>query len=275
MRSEASLRRTGPKGSPVDRPVLLERQDLHIFQELLLGIVQGLTEFFPVSSSAHLRFARYLMGLSEGPNWIYFDLSCHAGTWFALAFFLRKEIWEVLSDIRKIALYTVALLPLIPAYFLLKSIRAPEYTGYFLLITATLLFLASKKQSVSHQKKWTNVLFVGMMQGLALLPGLSRSGATITAGRFCNWSWIDAARFSFLLAIPTILGGEMLESYKLFKGAAVEIPLRSCAVGLMSSFIVGLFAVRFVFWAYEKEIIRPFAWYCLGFGLLMIGMFHG
>jgi undecaprenyl-diphosphatase len=248
---------------------------LHIFQELLLGLVQGLTEFFPVSSSAHLRFTRYLLGLSEGPNWIYFDLSCHAGTWLALVLFLRREIWDTLTDIRKIALYTIALIPLIPAYFLLKSIRAPQYTGYFLLITAMLLFLASKKQTICQEKKWTSVLFIGMMQGAALLPGISRSGATIAAGRFCNWSFCDAAKFSFLLAIPTILGGEILESYKLIKGGPIEIPMKSCAVGLISSFIVGLFAVRFVFWAYERQIVRPFAWYCLGFGFLMIWIING
>jgi len=250
-----------------------KRCTLHVFQELLLGIVQGLTEFFPVSSSAHLRFTRYLMGISEGPDWVYFDLACHVGTWFALVFFLRKEIWYVLRDPKKIAQYFVALLPLIPAYFLLKSFRAPEYTGYFLLVTSTLLFFASKKWAIVEEKKWRGVLFIGMMQGAALLPGISRSGSTIAAARFCKWSWLEAAKFSFLLAIPTILGGELLESYKLLKGAAPEIPFTSCAVGAITSFVVGLASVRFVFWIYEREIVRPFAWYCLGFGLLMIWIF--
>jgi undecaprenyl-diphosphatase len=248
---------------------------LHILQALILGIVQGATEFFPVSSSAHLRFVRYLLGLSEGQEWVYFDLACHAGTWLALAYFLRKEIWEVLCDMRKIALYTLALLPLIPAYFLLKPFRAPTYTGYFLLITSLLLFLASKKRPIVQQKKWTSVLFIGMMQGLALLPGLSRSGSTIAAARFCKWDWLDAARFSFLLAIPTILGGEILESWKLLKANETAICLKNCGIGFIASFAVGLAAVRGVFWIYERGTVRPFAWYCLGFGLLMIWIFNG
>jgi undecaprenyl-diphosphatase len=215
-----------------------------------------------------------LLGLSEGEQWVYFDLACHAGTWLALAYFLRKEIWEVLRDVRKIGLYTLALMPLIPAYFLLKPYRTPAYTGYFLLLTAALLFLAAKKRAVSHEKKWTSVLFIGMMQGLALLPGLSRSGSTIAAARFCKWEWIDAARFSFLLAIPTILGGEVLESYKLLKGGQAEISLPHCAIGFLASFTVGLATVRLVFWMYEQKMVKPFAWYCLGLGLLMIWIFH-
>jgi undecaprenyl-diphosphatase len=251
---------------------------LHFLEALLLGIIQGLTEFFPVSSSAHLRFTRYLLGLSEGQEWVYFDLACHAGTWLALAYFLRKEIGEVLGDGKKIALYTVALLPLIPAYFLIKPFRSPAYTGYFLLLTALLLFLASKKRRIepqSQEKKWTSVLFIGMMQGLALLPGLSRSGSTIAAARFCKWEWLDAVRFSFLLAIPTILGGEILESWKLMKQGETPIAFTHCAIGLIASFAVGLVTVRRVFWIYQRGVVAPFAWYCLGFGLLMIWVFNG
>ncbi len=215
------------------------------------------------------------MGLPEGQQWIYFDLACHAGTWLALTYFLRKEIWEILCDGRKIAVYTLALFPLIPAYFLLKPFHAPAYTGYFLLVTALLLLLASKKQGISQEKKWTSVLFIGMMQGLALLPGLSRSGSTIAAARFCKWDWLDAVKFSFLLAIPTILGGEILESWKLLRGGESAIPFTDCGIGFIASFAVGLVAVRRIFWIYERGTVKPFAWYCFGCGLLMIWVFNG
>ncbi len=251
------------------------RHPVHTFEALLLGIVQGITEFFPVSSSAHLRLVRYFLGLPEGQEWLYFDLACHAGTWTALVFFLRKEIWQVLCDVRKIALFTLALLPLIPSYFLLKSFRSPAYTGYFLLLTALLLFLASKNRAPTQEKKWTSVLFIGMMQGLALLPGLSRSGSTIAVARFCKWEWIDAAKFSFLLAVPTILGGEILESWKLIQSDAPKVFLSDCAVGFIASLAVGLIAVRFVFFVYQRAKVQGFAWYCLCLGLLMIWMLNG
>jgi undecaprenyl-diphosphatase len=259
--------------SPILFPLLF-RGILYPLQALLLGIVQGLTEFFPVSSSAHLRFGRYLLGIAETEEFLTFDLACHAGTWLALVFFLHKDILEVLQNIRKIGLYSLALLPLIPAYLLLKPFRSPTYTGYFLLITALLLFLGTKMKR-SEEKKWTHVLFIGIMQGLALLPGLSRSGSTIAAGRFCKWSWYDAAKFSFLLSIPTILGGELLEGWKVYKTGLDAISIKNCSIGFIASFVVGLICVRVVFWIYKREIILPFVWYCLCVGFLMIWMFNG
>lgn len=253
---------------------------MNLLQALLLGIVQGATEFFPVSSSAHLKLARYFLGLPEGEEWVYFDLACHAGTWLALTYFLRREIWEILFDVRKIALFSLALTPLIPAYFLLKPLRtvltSPLYTGYFLLATAALLFLACRRRAeplaIEASPKWSDVLCIGSMQALALFPGLSRSGSTIAAARLRGWSWIEGARFSFLLAIPTMLGGEVLESVKM---TDVQTPLSLCAAGCFASFVVGSFAVRFVFWIYNRQTVKPFAWYCMAVGLFMIAVLRG
>ncbi len=249
-----------------------------LIQAFILGLIQGVAEFFPISSSAHLRFARFLMGIPDGAHWLYFDLACHAGTWIALVYFLRREVLDVLLSPKKIAQFSLALAPLVPAYFLLKPLRIalsdPMYTGYFLLLTSALLFVASRKKALTHTHKWINVLFIGVMQALALIPGISRSGSTIAAARFCGWTWIDGARFSFLLAIPTILGGEILESAKLYRGGE-SVALAPCIIGFLTSLLVGLFAVRFVFWVYERGIVKPFAWYCLGIGLLMILVFRG
>jgi len=237
------------------------------FQALVLGIVQGITEFFPVSSSAHLRFVRSLMGLSEGEQWLYFDLACHLGTWVALVWFLRREVWSVLTNLRQIGLFTVALIPLVPAYFLLKPLRLalsePVYTGFFLIVTGVLLLLACKPRP--RTGKISAVVCVGLAQAAALLPGLSRSGSTIAVGRFCGWTWVEAAKFSFLLAVPTIAGGEILESLKL--DGQVDA---MCVVGFCSALAVGLVSVRCVFWLYEKAYIKPVAWYCVGVGLLWL-----
>lgn len=251
---------------------------MSFLQAIILGLVQGLTEFFPVSSSAHLRLAKWLMGIADGEHLLYFDLVCHSGTLIALLIYLRRDVWDVLRDIKKMALYFVALLPLIPGYFLLKPLRVaasePCYLGYALMVTAALLFTASrKKEVVVPSKKWKSVLCIGVMQTMALVPGISRSGSTISAARLCGWDWREAAKFSFLLAIPTILGGELLETVKGHAGGGVSLPCY--AAGFAASLGLGLASVRFIFWVYEKGKVRPFAWYCLGVGLFAWAAFHG
>jgi undecaprenyl-diphosphatase len=212
------------------------------------------------------------MGLGEGEQWLYFDLACHLGTWVALVFFLRREIGEVFRSVRKMALFALAMLPLVPAYFLFKPVRvylsAPVYTGVFLIVTGLLLFLANRSRD-RPPRKIPAVICIGVAQAMALLPGLSRSGSTIATGKLWGWSWVEAARFSFLLAVPTIFGGELLESWKLL-GQEVPVDLLACFVGFCSALGVGLLSVRWVFWLYEKRYVKPFAWYCLAFGLVWI-----
>ena len=244
------------------------------FQAIILGIVQGLTEFFPVSSSAHLKLARWFMQI-EGD--LFFDLVCHTGTLLALLIFMRNEVFEVLKSIRKIALFTFALLPLIPGYFFLKPLRellsAPSFLGYALIVTGVLLLAASKKKDVIPNKKWQHVLCIGMMQTMALIPGISRSGSTIAAARFCGWDFCEAAKFSFLLAIPTILGGELLEWMR--SDAEAQVNMSCYLGGFFASFGLGLVGVRFIFWVYKAEKVRPIAWYCIGIGLFAWISFHG
>ncbi len=250
---------------------------LSLIQAIILGIIQGLTEFFPVSSSAHLKLAKWMMGIEDGEGLIYFDLMCHAGTLLALLIFLRKDILEILKTPKKMGLYFLALIPLIPAYFFLKPLRIlasePCYLGYSLLFTSLLLFTASKKIAVSPTKKWGHVLCIGVMQSMALIPGVSRSGSTIAAARFCGWEWKEAAKFSFLLAIPTILGGEILETMK--GHGASQVSGACYGAGFFASFLVGAVAVPFVFWIYENEKVRPIAWYCMGAGLFAWAVFNG
>lgn len=247
------------------------------FDALILGIIQGITEFIPVSSSSHLRLAKWLLGIPNEGALLYFDLLCHLGTLIPLIFFLRKAIFETLRDLRKISLFSLALAPLIPAYFLLKPVRIalsdPHYLGFLLLGTAALLFFASslvKGKSIS-QPKYTDVLCIGMMQAMALI-GISRSGSTISVARMLGWEWVEAARFSFLLGIPAILGGEILETFKLLKGEGLSttLPMEVYATGFCASLLVGAISVRLVFLAYEKGIVRPFAWYCTGVGLFAL-----
>jgi len=258
-----------------------------LFQSIILGIVQGLTEFFPVSSSAHLGLAKWLLGLQGGEHLLYFDLVCHSGTLLALILFLRRDIAAAFTSPKALFLMALALGPLVPAYFLLKPLRLaasdPAYLGFFLMFTALLLFLATIKKSKNQDKvrpstlpKVKDVLCIGFMQTLALLPGISRSGSTIATGRLLGWDWVAAARFSFLLAIPAILGGQALETLKLLREPSVARGVSaSCyAAGFIASFAMGVVCVRFMFKIYELGIVRPFAWYCLAAGLLALWAFH-
>jgi len=242
---------------------------MNLFQALLLGVVQGLTEFLPVSSSTHLALVRRLMGIEDGPTIFYFDLVCHLGTLSALFLLLWKDILRVLKDARSLLLFFVALLPLVPAYFVLKPLRIYLATdaGFFLLVTSFLLFWASSKRAeeLPEKPKWRDVLCIGVAQSLALLPGMSRSGSTIAAARLLGWEWKSAARFSFLLAIPTILGGAALET---LRGSGGNLDVDVCAIGFTASFLTGLGSLRLLFWILERGTLRPFAWYCLAAGLL-------
>jgi undecaprenyl-diphosphatase len=103
---------------------------------------------------------------------------------------------------------------------------------------------------------------------MALLPGISRSGSTLAAARLLGWEWQAAARFSFLLAIPTIFGGSILETLKLPNGAS--IPWDLCLIGFSASFAVGLGSLRLLFWILDRGTLRPFAWYCLAVGALSL-----
>jgi len=245
-------------------------------QALILGLVQGLTEFFPVSSSAHLALAKWLLGISGGEKLLYFDLTCHAGTLVALIYFLRKEVVEVLGSARRMGVFVLALVPLVPAYFLLKPVRMamadPAYLGYCLFFTGGLLLMASRPRIPSEQKTG-HVVCIGIAQAMALIPGISRSGATMACARFCGWEWKRAARFSFLLAIPTILGGEVLETMK--GGTAWDGWWGCYAVGFVASLGVGLVMVRGAFALYEKGKVSGFGWYCMGMGLVAWVAFHG
>ena len=241
---------------------------VEVWQSALLGIVQGITEFFPISSSAHLKLLRSLLGI-EG-NWLYFDLACHLGSWCALVWWMRQEISYVWTQWKQ---FFLALFPLVPAYLLFKyfGLSQVQNTGYFLILTALLLFFGKNPWTFRLSPNRSS-FFIGSLQALALLPGLSRSGLTMVGGRICGKSWKEAAHFSFLLAIPTIFGGEVLESWKAVSHSE-KIPWNLCAVGAVASLFTGLLAIRLAFRVYEKGTLAPFAWYCLALGAWMIGTY--
>ncbi|MBX9744397.1 MAG: undecaprenyl-diphosphate phosphatase [Chlamydiales bacterium] len=256
---------------------------MSLIEALILGLVQGFTEFLPISSSSHLQITKWLLNLpAEGST--YFDLVCHTGTICSTMIYLQTSILNLFKDPRRLAVFSLALIPLLPVYFLTRELRANldhlSYIGFGLLTSSALLglsYLLRTQIRDIKDIKWQDMLWIGFMQTLAFIPGISRSGSTIAAARLRGWSWIEAARFSFLLSIPTILGGQCLETIKLFqqKDAIALLPWNCYFIGFMSAFCFGLLSIHLVFQIYQSARAIPLlACYCAAIGLLALSLFH-
>jgi undecaprenyl-diphosphatase len=251
---------------------------------ILLGIVQGLTEFLPVSSSGHLKLAQYFLGLKNLDHYIIFDLACHLGTLLAVFFFFFQNIKNVFQDRIQLRQVVIGTLPLFPLVFLMKPIKAayatPSYLGFFFIITSIILFIgivyAKKIPKKEKNSPWQDALTIGFCQALAILPGISRSGSTISGARILGWNPSNAVSFSFLLAIPAILGGSLLEVAKIWEqpSYAAVLPLESYLAGFLVSFLVGIFALRLLMKMIMQNKFHYFAWYCLILGLATTAYFH-
>ena len=238
----------------------------------ILGIVQALTEFLPISSSAHLKIVEHLLDQEHS---VLTHLSCHLGTLGALIIFLRKEIYEILFiHPKRCCIFFVALLPLIPFYFLLKPLREvasqTQYLGFCLMGTGFILMMGqwiSSKRFIHKEPSLKDVVVIGTMQAAALIPGISRSASTISGARILGWQAKDAVRFSFLLSIPTVLGGNLLEFAKIAKTPIQTPPaIVPLFLGFLTSFTVGLFCVKKAISWLEKGNLLPCAGYCLALG---------
>jgi len=262
-------------------------------QAFLLGLVQGLTEFLPVSSSGHLAVAQAILGFEE-PE-VFFDVILHAGTLLSIFIFWRKDLLAMLreafaalsagrrafsfaywreNDARGMILWVVLASiptgiigilfkePLEAAFGSLLAIAA----GFFM--TATLLILSRLFLSrAKGEPTLGRSLFVGFMQGLAIWPGLSRSGTTITSGLLAGIKPETAARFSFLMSIPAVLGAVLL---KLKDGGGEGIGPDSLAVGFVSSAVSGYLALWLVMRFVRRGRLHVFAPWCALMGVLAV-----
>lgn len=251
-------------------------------EAIFLGIIQGLTEFLPVSSSGHLKLMQTLMGLQNLDQYILFDLVCHLGTLCAILFFFSKEIKETFTSNRtRLLQITLATLPLFPLVIFLKPIESiyqkPHLLGFFFLITSLLLFLGVRYQKETPPKHpWKTPFLIGCFQALAIFPGISRSGATISGAQLLGWNIRDALTFSFLMAIPAILGGIAVETLKLMTtaSAAPSTSLSAYAAGLLTSLCVGYASLFFLQKIAMHHRFIYFAWYCFALGIFAIIYFN-
>ena len=238
---------------------------------VILGILQGLTEFFPISSSAHLKVFRTLLDL-KGVAGLPFDVSVHFATLLAVLIYFRRDIARILAgpDLVPIALRLfVATLPAVAVGFLLSPYRE-DLSLWFLVggwtfSASYLLLIRGREGSADHPRLGMGrVLAIGVAQSLAIFPGVSRSGSTIAAGLWLGLTREAAARFSFLLAIPAILGACVLSVKDLIRSETSQGDLfAAAAVAMPFAFVSGLVAIHFLLRTVRSNWFHTFGWYNL------------
>lgn len=258
-----------------------------LFEGAVLGVVQGLTEFLPVSSSAHLILARAVFGWDAGELNLAFDVACHLGTLAAVCAFFGGDIGALLRGVpgalalrsdpnsRRLWLLGAAMVPVIvvgltmSAY--LDSVRdQPGLTAAALIAGAGLLFLVerlSPRVGTESTLTMAGALVIGAAQALALVPGVSRSGATITAGMLLGMSRMASARFTFLLSVPAIGAAAVHEGLKLRNLDLSGHDWSLFAVGLTTSAVVGYLTVGFLLKFLVNHRLDVFAWYRIAIGV--------
>ena len=259
-------------------------------QALILGLVQGLTEFLPVSSSGHLAIGREILGVEAAEDLV-FEVVVHTATVLATIIVFRKQILRLLKGLFKfeyndetdyILKICVSMVPVFIVGVFFKDYVESLFSsllvvGVALMVTALLLFFSDRASSSRAPRvcssrnglSWWQALAVGVGQACAVVPGLSRSGTTISTGLLCGMRREDVAQFSFLMVLVPILGEAFLDVVggDLAGSSVGALPL---AVGFLSAFVSGLFACRIMIALVKKAKLKWFALYCAVVGLAVI-----
>ena len=265
-----------------------------IIQTIILAIVQGITELFPISSVAHSVFTPYIFGWKLSPEFLKvsflpFVVMMHLGTTVALLIFFRKDWIDIIKSIfnskdsKKLLILIIvgsipaAIIGLLLEKRLTNIFSSVTMAATFLIFNGMLLYLGEKMHSNGTKDiedlSYGQAAIVGLFQSLALIPGFSRSGASMTAGFWMGLKQAESARFSMLLATPIIAGAGILEVPKLIKSTSQDLLQTS----LIGGVVAGIFAFISVYilmrWFKKKEInaMRPFAYYCWVVGILILG----
>ena len=259
---------------------------MDIIQAIILGIVQGLTEFLPVSSSGHLVMMKELLGVNTEPN-IVFETVVHAATvlstitvlWkMILQLFVKLFKWEWNAETQYICKLLLSTVPVMIIGLFFKELIERLFgegvllVGFMLLVTAVLLSLT---HFIKHQQRkeigFGSAFIVGLSQAVAVLPGLSRSGATISTGLLLGLKKEDIAQFSFLMVLIPVLGESFLDLMGgKFSMAASGIPTASLIAGFLAAYVSGLFACKWMIALVKKMNLIWFALYCFIIGIIAI-----
>jgi undecaprenyl-diphosphatase len=263
-----------------------------LFHALVLGIIQGLTEFLPISSSGHLILVPWLLGWAD-PG-LTFDVALHLGTLLALVFYFWRDLWRYIlaalksmqsrslsSEDAKVAwLLVVATIPgaaigALGDTWFEEHVRQPLLIGILLLGFGGVLYLVDKygqKTREMTQLTWMESVIIGFSQALALFPGVSRSGATISAGLWRGLSREASARFAFLLAIPITAGAVAFKLLHVVRDGLPSGESGAFVVGIVSSAVVGFLAIKWMLGFVRKQPLTVFVWYRVVVGIVMIAL---
>ena len=259
---------------------------LSLINAIILGIIQGLTEFLPVSSSGHLVIAEHLL-----PGWhqpgIVFEILLHLATLLAVIIFFRHDLAALIKSLytsgeqatkhrHVILMLLLATIPtgiigLTGKKIFITLFNRLDVVGGMLLLTALILWLAERKTPEKLTKNSagaSDAILIGITQGLAIIPGISRSGSTIGVGMLLGIEPRAAARFSFLLSIPAISGAALLNLKEI--SAIPSNQLLACLCGSLAALITGLMALKFLLMIIEERRLKIFALYCLIVGSITL-----
>ncbi len=258
---------------------------MSVLEAIVLGIIQGLTEFLPVSSSGHLELAKVILGDTSVPEEsLTFTVVLHFATALSTLLIFRKEVAEILkglfqfkwNDELKFSLKII--ISMIPAVFVgllfekqLESFFGGKIllVGCMLLLTALLLLLADKAKNTNKEVSFVNAVIIGVSQAIAMLPGISRSGATISTSVLLGIDRTRAARFSFLMVVPLIFGkiGKDVLSGDLNFQSSEMLPI---SAGFIAAFLAGIFACKWMIALVKKSKLSYFSLYCAVVGATAI-----
>lgn len=268
---------------------------MNIIQAIIIGVVQGLTEFLPVSSSAHLVFAHNILNVESS---LAFDVFLHLGTLIAVVWYFRYDIikmlkswWLSLGDLlqgrfmqgfredpyKRLAWYVIlATIPVGIVGVLFEDAVDSLFAGalyvpaFFLFVTGTILYLSQRMPGGNinlHNITKKEALFMGLGQACAVLPGLSRSGTTISAGLVAGLDKEFAAKFSFILSIPAIFGAFVFQLKDI--GSAMDANFLPILLGFVASIIAGYFAIKWMLDLIKNKSLDIFAYYCWIVGIVV------
>ncbi len=275
-----------------------------ILQSILMGIIQGLTEFLPVSSSGHLVFISSLCKafcghevLITGQQEVFFDIVLHVGSLIAVLIYFKKDLSAICVDLRdafikkdfsssgvKLSFYLlIGTICTVAVAFPLKDISeklvgSPSIVGGFIFATGWILFLSdiiSKKIKKIEKVGLKEALLIGVVQGLAAFPGISRSGSTISAGLLLGLDRVTSARYSFLLSILIIMGTSIFFPILEFSPSQIaSFDWTAILIGFLVSAVVSYFCIKYFLQFLGKHSMKCFAYYCWFMGIFMMVGFH-
>lgn len=273
---------------------------MSIFEAIIQGVLQGITEFLPVSSSGHLALFQHFSKVEAESSGFIMAL-LHLGTLVAIFVAFRETIWALIkealsmlkdiftlkftlkqmNDERKmIVMLIVATLPLVILYpfkSVYDSIVAKGgllLLGFCFLYTSAILFISDRRDNgkkTVREMSYGNALFIGLFQGIALFPGISRSGSTIGSSLIAGFSKDFAVKFSFILGIPAILGGCLVEIKEAME-TSVPVEILPMAIGFVVAAIVGYLSIKMIDWLVKTDKYKVFAYYTLVVGIITLGI---